>query len=143
VRRRWESTLHWPPLSVTNAETEIMAELVRDLLRDQHPDLADRPVSLGVRGWDNQLWRLGGDLAVRLPWATPRADAVLLKEHAWLPALATLLPLPVPVPQRLGRALQAVPATLDHHHLVPGDPRRPPPPPSLGARRRPTPWPPS
>jgi hypothetical protein len=25
---------------MTNAETEITAELVRDLLRDQHPDLA-------------------------------------------------------------------------------------------------------
>jgi aminoglycoside phosphotransferase (APT) family kinase protein len=71
---------------VTNAETEITAELVRDLLRDQHPDLAGRPVLPGPRGWDIQLWRLRGDLAVRLPWATPRADAVLLKEHAWPPS---------------------------------------------------------
>jgi hypothetical protein len=30
-------------IRVTNAETEITAERVRDLLRDQHPDLADRP----------------------------------------------------------------------------------------------------
>ena len=88
--------------AVSHAETEITAELVRDLLRDQHPDLADRPVTLGSRGWDNQLWRLGDDLAVRLPWATESADALLLKEHAWLPALAPRLPLPVPVPQRLG-----------------------------------------
>ena len=43
-----------------HAEIEITVELVRDLLRDQHPDLADRPLSLGARGWDNQLWRLGG-----------------------------------------------------------------------------------
>jgi aminoglycoside phosphotransferase (APT) family kinase protein len=57
---------------------------------------------LGARGWDNQLWRLGGDLAVRLPWATQRADELLLKEHARLPALAPSLPLPVPVPQLLG-----------------------------------------
>ncbi|MDX6418333.1 MAG: hypothetical protein QOG28_2953, partial [Trebonia sp.] len=28
-------------------ELEITAELVRDLLRDQHPDLADRPLALG------------------------------------------------------------------------------------------------
>jgi hypothetical protein len=53
---------------------------VRELLREQHPDLADRPVTLGARGWDNQLWRLGDDLAVRLPWATQSADALLLKE---------------------------------------------------------------
>ncbi|GLY86044.1 hypothetical protein Airi02_039730 [Actinoallomurus iriomotensis] len=47
---------------MTHAEIEVTAELVRDLLRDQHPDLADYPVRLGARGWDNQLWRLGDDL---------------------------------------------------------------------------------
>lgn len=52
---------------MSHAEIEITAELVADLVRDQHPDLADRPVRLGARGWDNQLWRLGDDLAVRLP----------------------------------------------------------------------------
>jgi hypothetical protein len=28
---------------MTHVEIEITAELVRDLVRDQHPDLADRP----------------------------------------------------------------------------------------------------
>ncbi|GLX93841.1 aminoglycoside phosphotransferase family protein [Herbidospora sp. NBRC 101105] len=83
-------------------ETEVSAELVRDLLRDQHPDLAELPLRLGARGWDNQLWRLGDDLAVRLPWATESADDLLRKEHTWVPGLAARLPLPVPVPQRLG-----------------------------------------
>jgi aminoglycoside phosphotransferase (APT) family kinase protein len=82
---------------------EIDAELVRALLRDQHPDLADHSLTFGARGWDNQLWRLGDDLAVRLPWATESADALLLKEHEWLPKLAPGLPLAVPVPLRLGR----------------------------------------
>ena len=89
-------------LRMTHTEIEITAELVRELLLDQHPDLADYPVSLGARGWANQLWRLGDDLAVRLPWMGESADELLLKEHAWLPALAPRLPLPVPVPQRLG-----------------------------------------
>ncbi|MFF7978530.1 aminoglycoside phosphotransferase family protein [Streptomyces sp. NPDC007901] len=94
---------------MTHTGSEITAELVRDLLRDQHPDLADRPVEFGARGWDNQLWRLGDDLAVRLPWATLSADALLRKEHAWLPALAQGLPLPVPVPQRLGEPSERFP----------------------------------
>ncbi|MFI5936610.1 aminoglycoside phosphotransferase family protein [Actinoplanes sp. NPDC051494] len=81
---------------------ELSAELVRDLLRDQHPDLAGLPVRLGARGWDNQLWRLGDDLAVRLPWATSHADDLLRKEYAWVPTLAPHLPLPVPVPLRIG-----------------------------------------
>ena len=42
-------------------EVDLTAELVRELLRDQHPDLADRRLWLGARGWDNQLWRLGAD----------------------------------------------------------------------------------
>lgn len=48
-----------------HTEIDITADLVRDLLLDQHPDLAGRPLKLGARGWDNQLWRLGDDLAVR------------------------------------------------------------------------------
>ncbi|WP_354644185.1 aminoglycoside phosphotransferase family protein [Kitasatospora camelliae] len=103
-------------------EIEVTADLVRDLLHDQHPDLADRPVRLGARGWDNQLWRLGEDLAVRLPWATPAADELLRKEHAWLPALAPRLPLPVPVPQRLGEPSERFPRPWIVTTWVPGTP---------------------
>ncbi|MGW7330369.1 aminoglycoside phosphotransferase family protein, partial [Streptomyces sp. NPDC054840] len=106
----------------THAGTEVTADLVRDLLRDQHPDLADRPVRFGARGWDNQLWRLGEDLAVRLPWATPTADALLRKEHAWLPALAPGLPLPVPVPQRIGEPSERFPRPWIVTTWVPGEP---------------------
>ncbi|MGW0082827.1 phosphotransferase [Streptomyces sp. NPDC003393] len=89
--------------------TEITAELIRDLLHDQHPDLAGRRLRLGARGWDNQVWRLGDDLAVRLPWATRSADRLLRKEHTWVPSLAPYLPLPVPVPQRLGEPSERFP----------------------------------
>lgn len=107
---------------MTHTEIEITAELVRELLRDQHPDLVDHPVKLGARGWDNQLWRLGDDLAVRLPWATSSADALLRKEHAWLPALAPSLPLPVPVPQRLGEPSERFPRPWIVTTWVPGTP---------------------
>jgi aminoglycoside phosphotransferase (APT) family kinase protein len=105
---------------VAHGETEITADLVRDLLRDQHPDLADRPVRLGARGWDNQLWRLGSDLALRLPWATQRADTLLRKEHAWVPMLAPLLPLPIP--QRLGEPSKRFPRPWIVTTWVPGEP---------------------
>ncbi|WP_049659447.1 aminoglycoside phosphotransferase family protein, partial [Kitasatospora sp. MY 5-36] len=107
---------------MTDTGTDITAELVRALLRDQHPDLADRPVTLGARGWDNQLWRLGDDLAVRLPWATTSADELLRKEHAWLPALAPHLPLPVPVPQRFGEPSERFPRPWIVTTWVPGEP---------------------
>lgn len=103
-------------------EIELTAELVRELLRDQHPDLADRPLTLGARGWANQLWRLGDDLAVRLPRQTDAADALLLKESTWLPVLAPLLPLPVPVPQRLGQPSARYPRPWIVTTWVPGTP---------------------
>jgi aminoglycoside phosphotransferase (APT) family kinase protein len=109
-------------LGVTHDEIEITAELVRDLVRDQHPDLADRPVRLGARGWDNQLWRLGDDLAVRLPWATGSADALLRKEYSWLPTLASRLPLPIPVPQRFGEPSERFPRPWLITTWVPGTP---------------------
>ncbi|MYS02725.1 MULTISPECIES: aminoglycoside phosphotransferase family protein [unclassified Streptomyces] len=107
---------------MTATETDITEDLIRDLLCDQYPDLADRPVTLGARGWDNQVWRLGDDLAVRVPWATGSADALLRKEHAWLPVLAPHLPLPVPVPQRLGEPSERFPRPWLVTTWVPGEP---------------------
>jgi Phosphotransferase enzyme family len=77
---------------------------VRDLVRDQHPDLADFEIRPVPSGWDNQLWRLGDELAVRLPM-TERAPALLRKEFRWLPELAKRLPLLVPTPQRADTTL--------------------------------------
>jgi aminoglycoside phosphotransferase (APT) family kinase protein len=48
-------------------------------------------------GWDNTIFRLGPDLAVRLPRRRVSAEHVR-NEHQWLPVLAPHLPLPVPVP---------------------------------------------
>ncbi|WP_306318046.1 MULTISPECIES: aminoglycoside phosphotransferase family protein [unclassified Streptomyces] len=107
---------------MTHTAIEITAEFVRELLHEQHPDLADHPVRLGARGWDNQLWRLGDDLAVRLPWATESADTLLRKEHAWIPGLAPRLPLPVPVPQRLGEPSERFPRPWIVTTWVPGTP---------------------
>ncbi|MFF0778378.1 aminoglycoside phosphotransferase family protein [Streptomyces sp. NPDC003720] len=107
---------------MTATETDITADLIRDLLREQHPDLADLPLELGALGWDNQVWRLGEDLAVRMPWATESADALLRKEHAWLPRLAPHLPLPVPVPRRLGEPSERFPRPWLVTTWVPGEP---------------------
>lgn len=53
-------------------------------------------------GWDNVMWRLGDDLAVRLP-RRKIAAPLIETELRWLPELANHLPLPVPVPLRRGR----------------------------------------
>ncbi|WP_328673896.1 aminoglycoside phosphotransferase family protein [Streptomyces sp. NBC_00328] len=107
---------------MTITESDITEDLIRDLLREQCPDLADLPLRLGALGWDNQVWRLGDGLAVRLPWATQSADALLRKEHTWVPPLAPRLPLPVPVPQRLGEPCERFPRPWLVTTWVPGEP---------------------
>jgi aminoglycoside phosphotransferase (APT) family kinase protein len=78
------------------------ASLVRRLLVVQFPRWADLPIEpVSSAGTDNALYRLGDDMAVRLPrieWATWQVD----KEHTWLPRLAPHLPLAVPVPLAKG-----------------------------------------
>lgn len=83
------------------AELPISEALVRGLLTDQHPDLADLPLAPAVEGWDNQVWRLGQDLAVRLP-RRAQAAPLLVTEQRWLPVLAPRLPVPVPASVRVG-----------------------------------------
>lgn len=82
---------------------EITADVAARLVREQFPkwaDLAIAPVSLN--GWDNTTFRLGDELAVRLPNGDGYAAAVA-KEHRWLPVLAPNLPLPIPQPVAMGR----------------------------------------
>ncbi|MFK0225780.1 aminoglycoside phosphotransferase family protein [Streptomyces sp. NPDC090303] len=94
---------------------------VRTLLQEQHPDLAELPLRPVPGGWDNQLFRLGDALAVRMP-RTERAPDLLRKELRWLPHLAPLLPLPVPVPVRAGEPSARFPGTWAVARWVPGEP---------------------
>ena len=95
--------------------------LVRALLREQHPDLAGMTLRAVDGGWDNRMWRLGTDLAVRLP-RTPRAPGLLRTEQRWLPLLAPDLPLPVPVPVRVGEPSERFPRTWTVTRWVAGEP---------------------
>jgi aminoglycoside phosphotransferase (APT) family kinase protein len=90
------------------ADVEVDEELVRRLLVDQHPDLADRPLVLVANGWDNVIFRLGDDLVARMPRRRMAADLVV-NEQRWLPELAARLPLAVPAPVRVGTPDAAYP----------------------------------
>lgn len=83
-------------------EHPIDVDLVRGLIEDQHPDLADMELTRLAEGWDNALFRLGPYLVLRLP--RREASAGLIRaEQRWLPELAAELPIPVPTPVRIGR----------------------------------------
>ena len=102
-------------------DVEIDEDLVRALVRAQHPDLAGLDLREVDGGWDNQLWRLGEELAVRVP-RTARGPSLLRVEHRWLPVLAPRLPLPVPVPVRIGEPSARFPWPWTIAAWVPGEP---------------------
>src|SRR5688572_12937072 len=83
-------------------EVETDVSLVGRLLAAQFPQWADLPVTpVPSGGTDNALYRLGDDMAVRLPrihWAVGQVE----KEQKWLPHLAPHLPLAIPVPLAMG-----------------------------------------
>ena len=83
-------------------EVDTDESLVRRLLAAQFPQWANLPIApVPSAGTDNAIYRLGEEMAVRLPrihWATGQAE----KEHRWLPFLAPHLPLAIPVPLALG-----------------------------------------
>ncbi|KDN73517.1 aminoglycoside phosphotransferase [Streptomyces olindensis] len=106
---------------MTDTEIEITAELVRDLLREQHPDLAGLAIREVAGGWGNQMWRLGDELAVRMQRMDPTPE-LQLKERRWLPVLATRLPLPVPTPVRFGEPSERFPKHWTVMTWVPGEP---------------------
>jgi aminoglycoside phosphotransferase (APT) family kinase protein len=96
------------PTGTPPAEVEVSVEQLRDLLRDQHPDLSSLSIDPMDAGWDNMMFRLGTSLTVRMP--RRKASAIpLINEQNWLPVLAPKLPLPVPVPVRIGCAGRSYP----------------------------------
>lgn len=90
-------------------EVRIDVALVRRLVAAQFPEWADLPVEpAGAAGFDNAIFRLGTDLAVRLPRRQLGADH-LEREYRWLPAVGPQLPLAVPVPARKGEPGEGYP----------------------------------
>jgi aminoglycoside phosphotransferase (APT) family kinase protein len=79
-------------------EVDTDATLVRRLLAEQFPNWADLPIeAIHPLGTDNANYRLGEEKLVRLP-RRKRTVATLEKERRWLPRVAPLLPVAVPVP---------------------------------------------
>ena len=82
--------------------TEVDETLVRALVHDQYPRLANATIRFAGAGWDNSLFRVGDDFVTRLPRHAAAAE-LIANEQRWLPSLAARLPLPVPAPVFCGR----------------------------------------
>jgi aminoglycoside phosphotransferase (APT) family kinase protein len=90
-------------------EVDIDRSLVGRLLAAQFPQWADRSIEpVRSAGTNNAIYRLGSDIAVRLP-RIKGATEPMEKEHLWLPRLALHLPLAIPVPLAKGRPGEGYP----------------------------------
>ncbi|MGX1592091.1 aminoglycoside phosphotransferase family protein [Glutamicibacter sp. NPDC055491] len=101
------------------AEVEIDAELVRHLLVSQAPHWANQDIAYLATGWDNEVYRLGAELVVRLP-RRELGEAIGLKERRWLPQLAAETGLPIAMPVFVGRPAPQYPFTFSICPYVPG-----------------------
>lgn len=90
-------------------EADIDIALVRRLIATQFPRWADRPIRpVASSGTDNAMFRLGDDLAVRLP-RVRRASADIATEQRWLPILAPHLPVAIPEIVEVGEPTEDLP----------------------------------
>ncbi|HZG36656.1 MAG TPA: aminoglycoside phosphotransferase family protein [Gaiellaceae bacterium] len=102
-------------------ELELDEALVRRLLRAQFPAWADLPLRRAEpAGTVNAIFRLGGELAVRLARRNGPTEPGGV-ELEWLPRLAPLLPLEVPVPVAQGRPSVDYPWFWEVHTWVEGE----------------------
>lgn len=101
-------------------ELELSEPLVRRLVGEQFPEWRELPLRrVEPEGTVNAIFRLGDELAVRLPRRDgPTAPGS--KELDWLPRLATLLPVDVPVPVAQGRPAAGYPWFWEVHTWVAG-----------------------
>ena len=102
-------------------EVETDPSLVRRLLADQFPQWADLTIDpVESSGTDNAIYRLGEDMAVRLPRISG-GTGTIEKELRWLPKLAPLLPVAISQPLARGAPGQGYPWQWSVHRWLDGE----------------------
>lgn len=106
---------------MSNIEVLIDVPLVQQLISTQFPQWADLPIKpVAVGGWDNRTFHLGEQMLVRLPSAEQYAMKVE-KEQLWLPRLAPLLPLSIPMPLAMGEPGEGYPWRWSVYRWIEGE----------------------
>jgi aminoglycoside phosphotransferase (APT) family kinase protein len=103
-------------------EVEIDGALVARLLAQQFPRWAGLPVRVvESSGTDNMTFRVGDELAVRLP-RTESNQGQVEKDLTWMPRLAPYVPLAIPEPLELGVPGADYPFTWGVYRWLEGEP---------------------
>ena len=102
-------------------EVVVDDDTVRALVARQFPQWAALPVAhASSSGTDNAMFRLGDELAVRLPRIPSAADSVQ-HEQRWLPVIGPMLPVATPVPMGMGEPDLGYPWPWSVYSWLPGD----------------------
>jgi aminoglycoside phosphotransferase (APT) family kinase protein len=105
---------------MSSEKVDINGPLVRWLIGRQFPHWADLPLTkVRSAGTDHAVYRLGDDMVVRLP-RLPTAAKMVENEQRWLPRLAPLLPLAIPVPLDKGVPDEGFPYPWSVYRWLPG-----------------------
>lgn len=105
-------------------EVNIDSSLVARLLAEQFPKWAGAPIQVvASSGTDNVTFRVGPDLAVRLP-RTAGNQGQVEKDLTWMPRLSPRLPLSVPEPLALGAPSSDYPFSWGVYRWLEGEPFR-------------------
>lgn len=102
-------------------EVDTGAELVRRLVAAQFPRWSTLPIRrVPSAGTDNAIYRLGDELAVRMPrihWATSQ----IATEQTWLPVLRGELPLAIPEQLAIGEPADGYPYSWAIYRWIDGE----------------------
>lgn len=102
-------------------EIDVSVGLVAALLAAQFPEFADLPIRpVTPVGTVNAMFRLGDELAVRLP-RVPWGKDDVAAELEWLPLLAPYLPVAVPLPVAQGHPTPEYPWTWSIKRWLDGE----------------------
>ena len=102
-------------------EFETSVHLVYSLIKRQFPQWKELSISpVASAGTDNDLYRLGDSMVVRLPRIANAAGQVE-KEFKWLPQLKSRLPLEIPEPLAVGEPDAGYPWKWAVNRWLPGE----------------------
>ena len=100
-------------------EVEIGTAEARALIGSRFPELADAVIAVLDAGWDNTVFRVGGEWAFRFPRRQIAIPGVQ-REIDTLPRLAAHLPLPIPEPRWVGDPTETYPWPWFGARYLPG-----------------------
>jgi aminoglycoside phosphotransferase (APT) family kinase protein len=103
---------------IPGCDRHLDADVVRVLLREQFPHLADEPIAYLAEGYDHQMYEVG-EWLFRFP---KRAEVVpwFVREVAALPVIEPVIGVPVPHFDHIGERSDAFPYPFAGYRRLPG-----------------------